>query len=309
MCSPTKATYTILGEAIFLDQYCAVRTALLAPMVRSPSRGERRSMSEPFQENSDPAEASLSELIQCCREERAKFRSGLANNPAYCLEIFKRALQKPQTEASDEWQALIDAFSDWVSGCFYQLASLRAEALARNEPHAYIDGAFSRLFLRNQSQKPLVFTTLGQALSYLRRCLITEVLEGINGPPPSPPPEEERPEPDPITVILDGMAAQDIWRMVLKCTKSKRERRLAHLLWIERYPPRRIVEELPREFPEVNEVYQMRANIAARFVRQAKALFQRLGQEGVEAYPALYERIFRKMRKILPRNQDLEHLS
>ncbi|HEY7419377.1 MAG TPA: hypothetical protein VH593_29620 [Ktedonobacteraceae bacterium] len=221
--------------------------------------------------HNDLADMPLPELTNRCREERARFLQGLANKPAYCLEIFRRALEGVPPSANAAWQALVETFTEQLQSWFYRHSTFHA-ALAREEASFYINGAFVRLYEMNQKQ-PTVLHTLPQALSYLRRCLTTVMLNGIRDIPELFPLEGhfEESGPDPIEPVLEGIAREAFWGIVLECIPDARDRRLLSLRWIFRYQPEYIHQAFPDEFPEVKEMYQMLANMLARLKRCLKA--------------------------------------
>lgn len=208
---------------------------------------------------------SLTDLMERCRAETDKYHTQLPSNPAYCLELFRRALRRTYTDTDAAWRALIEAFTDQVERWFYTHRAFRS-AIVHADAATYVHDAFSRLFLRN-TKEPLVFHELGQALFFLKRCLNTAIYDELRHPLPLPSPANPEEE-EATTGSLDWVDAEELWQKILLCTRSTRERRVVHLLWVEEYKPQQIVMEFPEEFPEVWEIHRIRANVLARLVRR-----------------------------------------
>ena len=204
-------------------------------------------------------------LQEQCLTERAKFRAYQESDPVYCQEIFRRAM----LAATDgNWEALQVAFHDdalrWVRQ-HPAASTLNAQVDADN----YVQEAFERLYFAARKRQ-LEFPNLAAAMSFLRRCINSVMLDHVRNRYrefPSLDVVADNPANDEIALIIDTMHTEELWQMVEKCITSPRELRLARLLWIEGYKPREVPRQFPDEFPTIEEVRTMIGNVVQRLRR------------------------------------------
>src|SRR5262249_51857408 len=155
--------------------------------------------------------------------------------------------QRTQTdEYHESWRALEDTFTYQVELWFYRHSKYR-EAMAREEAFFYIHGAFGQLFEASR-KKQLIFTTLEQAFSYLKRCLNSTILQQLRRFYTSqlvPLPDPEPAGPDMVNQILNHLEAQALWNCLIQCTKTEQERELVDLVYRQKFKPREIADRFP----------------------------------------------------------------
>lgn len=216
-----------------------------------------------------PQSLALAALSDACRRETEAFRARGASDPAYCLELFRRALQE---RTQDAWQHLMACFGGNVRAWLYRHPR-RASALAYQDETFYLTGTFAKLWETNQ-RSPIILQSLPAVLSYLQRCLHTVVMEEARfwegtreRRVQQVPLEEGEATEDGSSLEGDLLAREDLADLV-SCASDERERRLIALRWLRGYKPAEIVERWPEEYPSVREVYQMLQNILARYDRR-----------------------------------------
>jgi DNA-directed RNA polymerase specialized sigma24 family protein len=234
----------------------------------------------------------------CCREA-AQFTPNRENDSAFCLELFRRALQRMQNDA---WSHIMACFTSYVRGQFYHHSMWRA-ALKFQDEHVYIVEAFTRLWKSNQS-RPLVVESVGGVLAFLKRCLHCAIMDEIRLWRPVQvklPQGSVAKQPDVAGVDDHGLAAVEvtsaslvdaetavapgpsmddivIWReqlrQLLDCCVTPSERRLLVLRWIQGYQPRVIAERWPDDYPTPSNISQTLQNVLARYYRRMRKLDQ-----------------------------------
>lgn len=214
---------------------------------------------------------STSDLSTSCCLEMTRYRRHQNSNPAYCLELFRRALQ---INLNDAWERLLsDCVAEFLRGKLVRHASWEA-ARRYQDARSYVVEAFAR-FWRSNAGHPLRQESLGGLLSLLHRCLHSAILEELRlwEPPDSrggPPVElsESQAGPDPMDIVLSRERLREIW----ECALSDRERRIFRLRWLLGYTPKAMVDNWPQDYPNTRDISQTLQNILARYYRRKRPL-------------------------------------
>jgi DNA-directed RNA polymerase specialized sigma24 family protein len=226
----------------------------------------------------NPASLAVEALGDRCCHETAEYHVGRASDPAFCVELFRRALQEGLNAA---WEKLMTCFTPSVRAWFRRHPK-REVAAPNGDGEPFVAEAFARMWVANAS-KPLTIGTLPQLLTFLRRCLHTSVMDEARA----------RERADPFSSVLAGagdeedgerdlpdkrpgverkvfgdIARDELLRQMLGCARDDRERRVLLLRWVRRDTPAEIARDHPLEFPEVREIYKIVANLLARYVRR-----------------------------------------
>jgi hypothetical protein len=238
---------------------------------------------------SDPVRSIAINAVgaQCC-DQMAKYKAHKESTSAYCLELFRRALQG-HAEREIAWQHLLEGcVGDQVRSAFYRHPS-RYRALVHQNEQFYVVEAFAR-FWRSNEGRPLRLDSLAGLFALLHRCLHSALLEeiriwtppGSRGRKPqstdSQPIEDTRHWPSPTPMYLEpatesdvdeGVRSRECAREIWACAKSDREHRLLGLRWLG-YTPLQIVDRWPDQYPTTREVGQILQNILARYHRRKR---------------------------------------
>lgn len=222
-----------------------------------------------------PDQMSLVALEKRCQQEMINYRQGQVYNDRYCLEIFYRALKKQDERASE---LLVQSFRGMAIG--WLRSHPRYDSAMRYESEEnYVIEAFARLW-NARRDKSTNFETLGAALFYLKRSLLTAVQDTLrfyekqmvqlpepgSGSPDEPVAHEED----------DG---HELWEVLQGFLPTERERQLAFLLYHCNLKPREIMQHSPGVFSDVKEIYHLRRNIIDRLERNKDQIRWRLSDE------------------------------
>jgi DNA-directed RNA polymerase specialized sigma24 family protein len=212
-----------------------------------------------------PSSLDVTALAQRCSQENDLFRRVGASDPAYCLELWRRALRG----GAEAWQQAVECFTTNVRMWLYRHPR-RWCAMRYRDERSLVDETFSR-FAEVSLKHTLEFATLPQLLTYIHRCLHATVLAECRERRDISIERDAFTHPrgaNPEQIILHTTEAVTLWVNMQRCTSSARERRLIELRWLQGFPPREIVSRFGDEFSDVRKVSQTLANILARYYRR-----------------------------------------
>jgi hypothetical protein len=220
-------------------------------------------------------EMTLAQLADRCVSEIGKYSRKEPHDDQYCLEIFRRAMLE---DDSDAWEVLHQRFSSILLGWVRRHPQREAAYRCDNENN-YVDRAFRRLWTRTVRNKSLEFNTLAGALRFLHTCLNSDIIDTLRAqlrPEEVPWPEPGFPE-EPFADDPDN--ANERWEAIKSVLPNQREQKLAYLLYYCGLKPRQIVQFLPGEFSDVQEIFRLTRNIMDRLKRNKDRLRWLLGDE------------------------------
>lgn len=222
-----------------------------------------------------PDQMNLAALEKRCQQEMINYRKGQVYDDRYCLEIFYRALKKQDDQASE---LLVRSLRGMAIG--WLRSHPRYDSAMRYESEDnYVIEAFARLW-NARHDKSTNFETLGAALFYLKRSLLTAVQDTLRlyekqvaqlaepgtGSPDEPVAQEED----------DGY---ELWEVLQSFLPTEREKALAYLMFHCNLKPREIMRLRPGMFSDVSEIYHLHRNILDRFKRNMDQIRWRLSDE------------------------------
>jgi hypothetical protein len=222
-----------------------------------------------------PDQMSLATLEKRCQQEMINYRKGEVYDDRYCLEIFYRALKKQDDQANE---LLLRSFRGMAIS--WLRSHPRYESAMRHESEEnYVVEAFARLW-NARHDKSTNFETLGAALFYLKRSLLTAVQDTLRFY------EKQMAQlPEPGGAALDEPVAQEeddgreLWEVIESFLPTQREKDLAFLLYHCNLKPREIMQYRPGMFSNVHEIYRLRRNIIDRLERNMDSIRWRLSDE------------------------------
>jgi hypothetical protein len=189
----------------------------------------------------------------------------------YCLEIFHRALAQHDPDA---WELLQELFSPTVKAWMH-MHPHRDIACYHKPVEYYAAHTFMRVW-HSSMHNALEFDTLSAALRYLKFSLQGVVIDalrvysqpncaqlaisgsGLDTYVIGEPATENNDESDEASESIEGMLS------------TKRERRLAYLLYHCGLKPQEIVRNYLEEFSDTQEIYQLTRNILERLMHNSK---------------------------------------
>lgn len=224
-----------------------------------------------------PSTLNLSELAERCSNEILKARQNEPASDQYCLEIFRRAIVKHDPDA---WAFLQQYFSDTVRRWLHRHPR-REVAYRYDSEENYIAQTFASFWQATADNEKLEFTSLAAFLRYLHASLNTALIDTlrahalVKGAPLPDPGSDTWYTEEPASE--DDYESQDLWEIIGSLLPNERERRLAYLRYHSGLKPREIVQFLPDEFSDVQEVYRLTRNITERLMRNRDQIRWQLG--------------------------------
>jgi DNA-directed RNA polymerase specialized sigma24 family protein len=207
---------------------------------------------------------STSALAAECRKEISNYRHGDRSSDLYSIELLHRAtVQNNQNARVLLQRCFSEIVHDWL-----RLHPSREIACRLHNEENYVAQAFERLWQATTEQK-LQFNTLSAALSYLHVSLNAALLDALRAY--SRPQEVTSPElGEPGEASMEDTTSSDeMWELLQHILPSRREQRLAYLLFHCGLKPREIVRYCPQEFDDVRDIYHLRHNMMERLLRNA----------------------------------------
>ncbi len=223
-------------------------------------------------------EMSLKQLTECGAQELQKYHRGESDDERYSLEILRRAAVLQDEGA---WAALQVLFSKYVRLWFARHTCRQIALRYEPDEQTYIDDTFRR-FWQAVSDQRLVFPSLAGAIRYLHLCLNCTVMDALRA---NIRPREERLPDDssPIEPIVeDTYDKEELWEILKEVLYSKRERRLAYLLFHCNLKPREIMRYCPGEFGREADIYRIKRNIMDRLLRNSEKIRWQLDSRTLE---------------------------
>jgi hypothetical protein len=186
------------------------------------------------------ASLSIDELARRCAEETEKFARRTPSDDLFCFELLRRALADRVSEAFTRiYQIYERRVLGWVLGHsrFHQTGE---------EATYFVSSAWSAFYFRMRGPAFAGFAGLAPALAYLKVCVHTEIMQYLRAQHgPGTLPLGETAEPAHLPDLGARAAAQEIWRRVVALLPDEQDQLLAHAMFVEGLPPRRIVAAYP----------------------------------------------------------------
>jgi hypothetical protein len=200
---------------------------------------------------------SVDTLGERCCAETERFRVERTSDPAYCFELWRRALHEGADAA---WRHVMLCFGPTLLG-WIRYHPCAVIALRARDERSLADEAFARMAEANL-RASLRVETLPQLLKYLKLCVHAVIMMEVRGPQPPPIPADLQ-DRDRVVIVEDQVDAERLWQRILSCTANEHEARVVTLRWLQDYKPAEIVQQFPDDFPDVREIYTILARVVA----------------------------------------------
>jgi len=219
--------------------------------------------------SSDLQQLNLAGLRQRCAEESERFFRRLLHDPAYCYELFRRALAERSAQA---WEFIYAQYRPLVAGWVRRHPAFAASG---EEVAYFANRAFERLYTALTPAKFSRLPNLKAVLRYLQMCvhsalvdqgraqglaafdLPLEALEAA-GQPHAAPVEAQ---------VFDSARRQALWDWLAARLHNERERQVVYGSFVLDLKPGELHQVFNGLFSSVDEVYRVKQNLLERLRR------------------------------------------
>lgn len=209
---------------------------------------------------------SLPELVDACRTETTRYVQREPSCEDFCREIIRRAVCERDELA---WQAFIDNYHRLV------LQWIRRWPVAfqiEDDPDFWVFRTFDRYWGAVDARLFHSFSSLAQALEYLKTCARSAIIEELRRRKREAegPLSESLPDTRAGTdqAVLDRLTAEDLAQAVMAEVRNERERLVVQLHYMLDYSPAQLHVRHPDIFPTRGDVYTTIRNLKERLQRR-----------------------------------------
>jgi hypothetical protein len=220
---------------------------------------------------SDLRPLTLAGIAHRCAQETELFFRRQANDPRYCFELFRRAIQERSQRA---WDLAYGQYRPLVAGWVLRHPAFPA---CGEEAEYLANRAFEKMWTALTPDKFSHIPDLKSVLRYLQMCVHSVVVDEVRlGEPPA----EDLPADESAAAgecdraaqneALDRLDRQQFWEAIGRRLLSDKERRVMYGSFVLALKPREICAEFPGTFRDVTEAYRVKQNVLERLGRDAE---------------------------------------
>lgn len=206
-------------------------------------------------------------LADECADQTARFFSRRPYNPAYCYELFRRALVGRNDYA---WEKIYQIYWPLVAGWVRCHSGLPA---AGEDVEYFVNGAFGRFWSAVDGEKFRQFEDLARLLHYFHMCvnsivvdharnnqIITVDLEVLADLTPEDLTSVE-------ALVTDKLERHRLWKTAIALTQDKKEYIILEYSFAYGLKPSQIYANNSNRFESLDEVYRVKRNLLNRLSR------------------------------------------
>jgi DNA-directed RNA polymerase specialized sigma24 family protein len=209
---------------------------------------------------------ALPDVARRCAQETSRFFGRQQHDPAFCYELFRRALADRDECA---WELLYTQYSPLVTGWVKRHPAFAASG---EDPAYFVNRTFEKLWVALTSERFGCFPDLPALLRYLQMCVHSAVVDHLRGgeraaigAADDPPPEESGED-----EAGADLERAEFWQAVGSRLHDEKERRVVYGSFVLGLKPREMQSRFPGTFRDVQEVYAIKENVLARLGRDAE---------------------------------------
>jgi RNA polymerase sigma factor (sigma-70 family) len=210
----------------------------------------------------------LDTLAQQCAQQTGRFFRKLEYDPAYCFELFRRALGDNDQTA---WKLVYEQYRTLVAGWVRSHPEFERSG---EEAQDFVNRAFERMWAACTPSRFECFRDLKSLLAYLKMCVHSAIMDEVRR---AGPPTRELPGPvDPDAGIADAPAdsellatesREQLWDLVNARLRDEKERVVVRGLFVLDLKPGAIYARWPGLFRDTREIYRIRQIVLERLSR------------------------------------------
>jgi DNA-directed RNA polymerase specialized sigma24 family protein len=210
--------------------------------------------------------------VQRCAHETERFFQQQTNDPRYCFELLRRAIEDRCQRA---WEFVYAQYQPLVTSWVKHHSAFLS---CGEEAQYFVNRAFERMWTALTPTKFGCFPDLKSVLSYLKMCVHSVILDVARVVERSAVVAQvetttELEDPDAAVVedlALDHTRREAFWKEISARLRSNKERRVVYGSYVLGMKPRELLSQFPDLFRDVSEVYRVKENVLARLRRDAE---------------------------------------
>jgi len=215
---------------------------------------------------------ALASIAHRCTRETEAFFQRRAHDPAYCYELFRRAIVD---RCQPAWDVIYAQYRPLVVGWVERHPAF---AVSGEEVQFFVNRAFEKMWAALDATKFARFPGLKSLLRYLQMCVHSAIIDQsrkAEQPAASVPveslsdlsiadgPQHEDP-------ALARVYRQEFWEQINARLNDERERRVVYGSFVLGLKPRELHARYQDTFGDVTDVYRVKENVLARLRRDGE---------------------------------------
>ncbi|MEO6061220.1 MAG: hypothetical protein ABIQ99_04695 [Thermoflexales bacterium] len=185
----------------------------------------------------------LAELAHCCEEEYARYFRDLKTESLCCYDLARAALQDRIQEAETHFYRI---YAPLCAGWVVHFPGF--EATQEPTPDVFVNIGFGKLFDRLGPKNFHQFETLPAILAYLKKCVITSVLQQLRKP------ASEELDENQAVAFSANVEYEQIWGRLRELLPAPDDQRLADLRFRQDLKPAEIARAYTQIWPTARVV-------------------------------------------------------
>jgi DNA-directed RNA polymerase specialized sigma24 family protein len=215
---------------------------------------------------------ALASIAHRCTRETDAFFQRRSHDPAYCYELFRRAIVDRSQPA---WHVLYAQYRPLVAGWVERHPAF---AISGEEAQFFVNRAFEKMWAALDAGKFAQFPDLKSLLRYLQMCVHStivdhsrkaeQVVESVEVESLSDGSSTQGPRSDDLALV--GVYREQFWEQINARLNDEKERRVVYGSYVLGLKPRELCETYQETFDDVRDVYRVKENVLARLRRDAE---------------------------------------
>jgi DNA-directed RNA polymerase specialized sigma24 family protein len=214
---------------------------------------------------------ALASIAHRCTRETEAFFHQRSHDPAFCYELFRRAIVDRSQPA---WDVIYAQYRPLVAGWVERHPAF---LVTGEEVQFFVNCAFEKMWAALDAAKFARFPNLKSLLRYLQMCVHSTIVDHSRK-------AEQVAVSVEIESLSDGSSAQGLWQddpalvgvyreqfweQINARLNDEKERRVVYGSYVLGLKPRELYDTYHETFDTVKEVYRVKENVLARLRRDA----------------------------------------
>jgi hypothetical protein len=210
---------------------------------------------------------TLAGVAHRCAQESDLFFKRQSYDPAFCFELFRRAILERNQLA---WSSLYTQYRPLVASWVERHSSF---ATTGEETQYFVNRAFEQMWSALNAEKFARFPDLKALLRYLQMCVHSSIIDSVRGSKTmqgellDPDGDQGPAGPDVAEEALSELHGRELWAWIDTQLNDEKERLVLFGSFALALKPREIYTRYARSFRDVAEVYRVKENVLARLRR------------------------------------------